>query len=113
MEFANTRGVLQGWMVPGDATKAVCSLSHTSTQLCFPELALPLGHLLYLHGGCEFLLSHVSLFVSSLTVARYTSLSMAFSRQEYWNGLPSPSPGDLPHPGIELASPALQPNSFH
>ena len=32
---------------------------------------------------------------------------MGFSRQEYWSGLPSPSPGDLPHPGTEPASPAL------
>ena len=35
-------------------------------------------------------------------------LSMGFSRQEYWSGLPFPSPGDLPDPGIELGSPALQ-----
>ena len=33
---------------------------------------------------------------------------MGFSRQEYWSGLPFPSPGDLPNPGIELGSPALQ-----
>ena len=33
---------------------------------------------------------------------------MEFSRQEYWNGLPFPSPGDLPNPGIEPRSPALQ-----
>ena len=33
---------------------------------------------------------------------------MGFSRQEYWGGLPSPSPGDLPNPGIEPGSPALQ-----
>ena len=37
---------------------------------------------------------------------------MEFSRQEYWNGLPLPSPGDLPDPGIELQSPALQMNSL-
>ena len=36
------------------------------------------------------------------------SLSMGFSRQEYWSGLPFPSPGDLPNPGIEPKSPALQ-----
>ena len=36
------------------------------------------------------------------------ALSMGFSRQEYWNGLPFPSPGDLPDPGIEPRSPALQ-----
>ena len=42
------------------------------------------------------------------TVACQASLSMGFSRQEYWRGLPFPSPGDLPNPGIEPGSPALQ-----
>ena len=42
------------------------------------------------------------------TVAHHTPLSMGFSRQEYWSGLPCPPPGDLPDPGIEPASPALQ-----
>ena len=42
------------------------------------------------------------------TVARQAPLSMGFSRQEYWSGLPCPSPGDLPHPGIEPRCPALQ-----
>jgi len=37
---------------------------------------------------------------------------MRFSRQEYWSGLPFPSPGDLPNPGIEPGSPALQADSF-
>ena len=37
---------------------------------------------------------------------------MEFSRQEYWSGLPFPSPGDLPDPGIELMSPALQVDSL-
>ena len=41
-------------------------------------------------------------------VACQAPLSMGFSRQEYWSGLPFPSPGDLPHPGIEPGSPALQ-----
>ena len=40
------------------------------------------------------------------------SLSMEFSRQEYWSGLPFPSPGDLPDPGIESGSPALQADSL-
>ena len=39
-------------------------------------------------------------------------LSMGFSRQEYWNGLPFPSPWDLPNPGIEPRSPALQADSI-
>ena len=42
------------------------------------------------------------------TVAYQASLSMGFSRQEYWSGLPFPSPGDLPDPGIKPRSPALQ-----
>ena len=41
-------------------------------------------------------------------VAGQAPLSMGFSRQEYWSGLPFPSPGDLPDPGIEPRSPALQ-----
>ena len=46
------------------------------------------------------------------TVAHQAPLSMEFSRQEYWSGLPFPSPGDLPEPGIEPGSPALQANSL-
>ena len=40
------------------------------------------------------------------------SFDMEFSRQEYWSGLPFPSPGDLPDPGIEPGSPALQADSL-
>ena len=54
------------------------------------------------------LLSHVRLFVTPWTVAYQASQSMECSRQEYWSGLPFPSPGDLPNPGIELESLALQ-----
>ena len=53
-------------------------------------------------------LSHVCLFVTLWTVACQAPLSMGFSRQEYWSGLPFPSPGDLPNPEIEPGSPALQ-----
>ena len=42
------------------------------------------------------------------TVAHQAPPSMGFSRQEYWSGLPFPSPGDLPNPGIEPRSPTLQ-----
>ena len=51
-----------------------------------------------------------ALFVTPWTVARQAPLSMGFSRQEYWSGLPCPPPGDLPNPGMEptsLVSPAL------
>ena len=56
---------------------------------------------------CVFSPSVVSNFAISWTVARQTPLSMGFSRQEYWSGLPFPSPGDFPNPGIKPASPAL------
>ena len=51
------------------------------------------------------LLSHVRLFATPWTVAYQAPQSMEFSRQEYWSGLPFPSPGDLPNPGIELGLP--------
>ena len=54
------------------------------------------------------LLSRVQLFVTLWTVAYQAPLSMGFPRQEYWSGLPFPSPGDLPNPGIEPRSPALE-----
>ena len=47
-----------------------------------------------------------------MTVGHWASLSMAFSRQEYWSALPCPSPGDLSDPGIEPTSPALQADSL-
>ena len=53
-------------------------------------------------------LSRVRLFGTPWTVAYQAPLSMGFSRQEYWSGLPFPSPGDLPNPGIKPGSPALQ-----
>ena len=54
------------------------------------------------------LLSYVWLFVIPWTVAYQAPLSMEFSRQDYWSGLPFPSLGDLPDPGIEPRSPTLQ-----
>ena len=59
---------------------------------------------------CRF--SHVRLFATPWTAAGQVPLSMEFSRQEYWSGLPFPSPGDLPHPGMEPRSPAQQANSL-
>ena len=53
-------------------------------------------------------LSRVQLFATPWTVAYQAPPSMGFSRQEYWSGLPFPSPGDLPDPGIEPRSPALE-----
>ena len=49
--------------------------------------------------------------IDSVSNSVQASLSMGFSRQEYWSGMPFPSPGDLLNPGIEPESPALQPDS--
>ena len=56
---------------------------------------------------CVPVLSHVQFSVTPWTVACQAPLSMEFSRQEYWSGLPFPSPGDLSNPGIEPTASAL------
>ena len=61
--------------------------------------------------ACE-LLSHVQLFATPWTVVAKAPLYMEFSRPEYWSGWPSPSPGDLPNPGIEPRSLTLQADSL-
>ena len=61
------------------------------------------------------MLSYSQLFVTPWIVACQAPLSMGFPRQEYWSGFPSPSPGDLPNPGIKpalLTSPALADGLF-
>ena len=57
-------------------------------------------------------LSRVRLFLTPWTVAYEVPPSIEFSRQEYWSWLPFPSSGNLPHPGIEPGSPALQADDF-
>ena len=61
---------------------------------------------------CVLVAHCVQLFVTPWTVACQSPQSMKFSRQEYWSGLPSPSPGDLPNSGIEPGSPALKADSL-
>ena len=58
------------------------------------------------------MLSHFQLFETPWTVAYQAPLSLGFPRQEYWSGLPFPPTGDLPDPGIEPGSPALQADSL-
>ena len=77
-----------------DYVKAVC---------CHPV------YLTYMQSGGGGLVTKSCLTLATpWTVACQAPLSMGFSRQEYWSGLPFPSPGDLPDPGIEPRSPALQ-----
>ena len=61
---------------------------------------------------CAQSLSRVQLFSTTWTVAHQAPLSMGFSRQEHWSGLPFPSPEDLHSPGIKPKSPALQATSL-
>ena len=83
-----------------------CFSLHATQNL---HLKLPIIH--RMKWGVGKLLSPVWLFGTPCTVACQAPQSMGFSRQGYWSGLPCPSPGDLPDPGIEPRSPALQADS--
>ena len=68
--------------------------------------------LMYIHHHVQKVSKSCSTLATWWTVARQAPLSMGFSRQEYWSGLPFPSSGDLPDPGIKPRSPALQADSL-
>ena len=79
------------------------------SSLCY----IAASHYLFILHVCVcYVLCRVWLFATVQTVAHQAPLSMEFSRQEYWSGLPFPSPEDFPNPGIEPWSPALQADSF-
>ena len=84
------------------------------TNICRPwgtyTVARPFTHITLCKVKWK-LLSHVRLFATPWTVAHQAPLSMGFSRQKYWSGVPFPSPGILPDPGITPGSPALQVDS--
>ena len=65
-----------------------------------------------LDNGGGFIAQSCLTLAALWTAAHQPPLSMGFSRQEYWSGLPFPSPGDLPDPGIKPRSPALQADSL-
>ena len=93
-------------------TPGACSNSGPSSQWCHPTISFSVIHFFpclqsFLVSKVKSL-SRVRLFVTPWTVAYQAPLSMGFSRQEYWSGLPFPSPWNLPDPGIEPGSPALQ-----
>ena len=65
------------------------------------EVEMPLN-LAYKDSTCMYMLSHVQLLATAWTVAHEAPLSMEFSRQEYWSGLPFPTPEDLSDPRMNL-----------
>ena len=87
------------------ATEQQQSYPACTCPTLFSSLSSPLG------GGC-LVAKLCPTLVTPWTVAPQAPLSMGFSRQEYWSGLPFPSPGDLPNPGIKPESPALQAESL-
>ena len=102
-----------------------CPLTR-STQQIFPEHLLGAGHCARCWGrdekgsSCTFCVpmcvlsrfSRIQLFAAPWTIACQAPLFMGFSRQKYWNGLPFPSLGNLPHPGIIHESSAWQVDSL-
>ena len=78
--------------------KGLSSIEHTLLSICY---VTP-------HCGGGLVTKSCLTLVTPWTVACQAPLFMGFSRQEYWSGLPFPSPGDLPDPGIKPGSPALQ-----
>ena len=80
------------------------TLHYFKAQLLFHEFSNTTQGVHDDESACAQVLSHVQVFVIPWTVAHQSPLSIGFSRQEYWSGLPFPSPGDLPDPGTEPKS---------
>ena len=95
----------------GPGSSSGTDLPGASSQASTPLLSLQKAGTVFVPSH----FSHVQLFATPWTVAHQAPLSMGFSRQESWSGLPCPPPGDLPHPGTEptsLTSPALASGFF-
>ena len=95
-----------------EAVTYTSSHSHLWRTASHRRSGVPLTDVLCLHARVRSGFSRVPLFVTPRTVACQAPLSMRFSRQGYWGGLPCPSPGDLPDPGVEPMSPSLQADSL-
>ena len=104
---------LLAWRIPwteepgGQQSIGLQRVGHDWSEFtCTHILVLNRGRYLWMHFTlCAFVLSCVYLFATTGAIAHQTPLSMEFSRQEYWSGLPFPAPWDLPDPGIEPTSP--------
>ena len=87
----------------------ICGEKETLLHFWGCKLIQPVGRIVWKEVKS---LSRVRLFAIPWTIACQATPSMGFSRQEYWSGLPFPSPRDLPSSGIEPRSPALQADSL-
>ena len=102
----------------GTEDKGIQSLAEVSEAVVhykterLEKLMIPISTFRTDSGSSSVSLSVVSDSATPWAVARQAPLSMGFSRQEYWVGLPFSSPGDLPNPGIKHGSPALQADSL-
>ena len=93
----------RGSSPPRNRTRVSCTAGRFFTNWAMREAPIKINY----ESESEVAQSCLTLW-DPWTVAHQTLLSMGFSRQEYWSGLPFPSPGDLPYPGIEPRSPTLQ-----
>ena len=95
-----------GYSLPRDRT------FHTHKNPSYGPFIAKSTFLLWLRLHCVLVTQSCPILCNPMDGSHQASLSMGFSRQEYWSGLLFPSPGDLPSPGIELGSPALQADSL-
>ena len=99
----------------GNKARELTKVNTRVIRWCHEAHGLRSGTLNWFRGQsarCVCELSCVKLFATPGSVAHQAPLSMRFSSQEYWSGLPFPSPGDLFHPGYEPTSPALTDRFF-
>ena len=108
MKVKSESEVPQSCPTPSDPMD--CSLPGSSVHGILQARVLEWGATAFSDLPVPSCFNHVGLFATLWTLAHHAPLSMGFSRQEYWNGLQCPPPGDLPNPGVEpmfLMSPAL------
>ena len=104
----NSVGGHSGVWIPGGGAMLDSVCHSLLSHLWIREVTVKLGLLIFWHHHHSEVAQSCRLFATLWIVAHHAPPSMGFSRQEYWSGLPSPSPRDLPDPGVEPRSPILQ-----
>ena len=102
--FMIQRGGVVSGVWKGDWRLGKCEVIHFSAGPCLGSMGSTSFGAGILGRACPSHFSHFQLCVTLWTAAFQAPLSIGFSRQEYWSGLPCLPPGDLPDPGIELSS---------